>query len=65
MEELQMLSKLSGRTVYDVAVEQCRGTDVDPSRLAALIANDPDWLTPAAVQRWAQLINERGYPDES
>jgi len=66
MNEMQALTKLSGRTVFDVCVEQCKGTDLDPERLADWLINqgDPSWLVPAAARRWAQIIDERGFPNE-
>ena len=63
MNDIQLLTKLSGRTVFDVCVEQCKGTQVEPARLARLIADDPGWWNPIAVKRWVKLIEEKGWPE--
>jgi hypothetical protein len=52
--------------VFRIAQTACKGTNVDPSELTDWLIrqNDPDWLRPAPVRRWAECIEKRnGYPD--
>lgn len=46
--------------------EVCSGLDVDAEALARWLTkqHDPEWLTPAAVKRWAEVIEQRGFPNE-
>jgi len=53
--------------LFRMAKEACDGLSVDPSELADFIArqNDPEINNPAAVRRWAELIEQRGgFPNE-
>jgi hypothetical protein len=63
-EHLEAMAQLSGRTLADACNEACRGTNVDPKRLAELLADDPGWWNPAAIKRWIRLIEESGWPGE-
>jgi len=58
--------KITRAGVFRVAQTACKGTSVDPSELTDWLIrqNDPDWLRPAAIRRWAECIEKRnGYPD--
>ena len=53
--------------VFDMARDACEGLTVDPSELADFITrqNDPELLSPAAVRRWAEVIDQRGgFPND-
>ncbi|TQE99573.1 MAG: DUF3631 domain-containing protein [Spiribacter salinus] len=57
-------SNPSGAEILEVAREACHDLKVDPSKLAEFIAkqNDPELYNPAAVRRWAEVIEQRGFP---
>ena len=42
------------------------GLNVDAFELAEFLAGqaDPGWLRPKSLRRWAQVIAERGFPDD-
>ncbi|WP_376697238.1 AAA family ATPase [Wenzhouxiangella sp. EGI_FJ10305] len=50
--------------LFRMAKDACDGLHVDPSELVEFIAkqNDPELYSPAAVRRWAEVIEERGFP---
>lgn len=50
--------------LFRLAKAACKGTALDPSELTDWLINqgDPGWLNPPAVQRWARLICEQGWP---
>ena len=52
--------------VFAAAVEACHGTRLDPSRLTAWLIEqqEPAWLTPPAVARWARLLETLLKDDE-
>lgn len=44
----------------------CTGLNVDPADLCQWLIdqNDPGWCTPKAVRRWAEIISQRGFPND-
>lgn len=53
--------------LFDLARAACEGLEVDPSALTAWLfeQGQPAWCQPAAVRRWAEIINDRGgFPNE-
>lgn len=50
--------------LLDICRAACDGLAVEPEELARwLVAqDDPQWMTPPAVRRWAELIQEKGWP---
>ena len=42
----------------------CQGTSVAPGELMAFVQaqGDPGWMVPAAIKRWAILIERSGFP---
>lgn len=62
MDNIEAMVKLSGRTLPKACAEACEGTQVDPERLARLLAEDPGWWKPAAIKRWIREIEENGWP---
>ena len=53
--------------LLEICRKACDGLSVDPSELADFITrqNDPEIHNPAAVRRWAELIEQRGgFPNE-
>ena len=50
--------------LVDICRAACEGLAVEPEELARwLVAqDDPQWMTPPAVRRWAELIQEKGWP---
>ena len=49
--------------VFRLAREACKGTRLDPSELTDWLIRqaDPECLSPAAVRRWAEIIDQKGY----
>lgn len=47
--------------------EACDGLDVDAETLKRWLIEqaDPEWMQPAAVKRWAEIIEQRGFPNET
>jgi len=50
--------------LYQRCKDAVNGLDVDPSELCQwlLEQGDPGWCVPAAVRRWAEIIQRRGFP---
>jgi len=46
--------------------EVAEGTDIDPSKLCQFLIDqgDPEWMQPAAIERWAGMISSGGWPKD-
>ena len=52
--------------LFSIAKKAVVGTGIDPSELTQWLINqdDPGWCTPKAVRRWAEIIRDRGWPED-
>jgi hypothetical protein len=58
--------EITPEALLEICREACNGLDVDAEALREWLTDqaDPEWMHPAAVRRWAQLIEKRGFPHD-
>lgn len=60
---MKQLSIPNRETLTEICREACKGTSIDPDRLAYFLASegDPEWMKPEAVKRWALIVQGMGW----
>lgn len=58
--------EITPEALLEICREACDGLDVDAEALQRWLIDqgDREWMQPAAVRRWAEIIEQRGIPNE-
>lgn len=58
--------EITAEALLELCREACNGLDVDAEALRRwlIVQADPEWMHPAAVRRWAEIIEQRGFPHD-